>query len=220
MPGCPQTLVDIALSYAPSGGRPGDPLFAKYLDGTLPYDQHSNPSWAARYALPYPDGASSCATFQIANYGRAGFVFPGIGEPYERFVGRAETILVDFGKSKGALETRPDPRTFLPGDVFHVDNISHWGMVKQVVVRADGVVEVHSIDGGQPGIAERVRTVGKSGGAWALFGTDGKPRPVLHVIRAEALDVPCDGMFRGYLNFAVFLLTVGGAAAFTRWLLT
>jgi hypothetical protein len=206
--GCPQTLVDIALSYAPS-----DYPEAKYLEAVLPYDTSAYQMAAGQ---PYPKGMSSCAIFQLGNYGRAGFRAPGIGEPYAKYVGQAESLLVAFGKAQGALDTRPDPHTFGPGDVFHVDNISHWGMVEKV----EGDV-VFSIDGGQPGVARRQRRIVKNGGAWALVGDNGQVRPVLHVIKADRLNVPCTGLStRGWVEFGVFLICAGGAAAFTKWLVT
>jgi len=208
--GCPQTLVDIALSYAPS-----DYPSAKYLDGVMPYDQYTEPERAMSYAQPYPKGASSCGLFQIANYARAGFRFRGIGEPYLPLMGQVEEILVAFGNAHGALERGSDPHTWLPGDVFHVNNISHWGMVERVVGDL-----VYSIDGGQPGIAKRVRRIVKNGAGWALVSENGNLRPVVEVIRAEALNVPCDGISRGWLNFGLFLATAGGAAYLARYLLT
>ena len=206
--GCPQTLVDIALSYAPS-----DYPSAKYIEGVLPYD---SPSFQAAAAQPYPKGMSSCAIFQLANYARAGFRFNGIGVPYQPFPGQAESLLVAFGRAHNAIVSRPDPSTFEPGDVFHVDNISHWGMVEKV---EDG--KVYSIDGGQPGIARRVRRIVKNGASWALVGDNGVVRPVIQVIKADRLNVPCTSLStRGWLEFGVFLLTAGSSAAFTRWLLT
>lgn len=206
--GCPSTLLAIAQSYAPSDYP--DP---KYLEAVLPYD---TPAYQLANAQPYPKGMSSCAIFQLANYARAGFRSRGIGVPYAPFAGQAETLLYDFAKEHGALENRPDPHTFQPGDVFHVDSISHWGMVESV--SGDTVV---SIDGGQPGVARRSRQIVKNGGSWALVATDGRVRPVLAVIRAEALNVPCTGIStRGWLEYGVLLLAAGGTAAFTRWLLT
>ena len=202
-------LLAIAQSYAPSDYP--DP---KYLQAVLPYDSEADQRINAQ---PYPKGMSSCAIFQLANYARAGFRSRGMGVPYVPFAGQAETLLYDFAKEHGALESRPDPHTFQPGDVFHVDNISHWGMVESVDLVA-GVVT--SIDGGQPGIARRRRRIVKNGSSWALVGDNGVVRPVLAVIRAEKLNVPCTGIStRGWLEYGVFLLMAGGTAAFTRWLL-
>ena len=206
--GCPQTLVDIALSYAPS-----DSPSQKYYEAVLPFD---TPAFQASAGQPYPKGMSSCGMFILANYARAGFTGEGLGEPYAKYVGRVEELLVKFGREKGALVSRPDPHTFQPGDVFHVDNISHWGMVEKV--EGD---QVFSIDGGQPGVARRVRRIVKSNGGWALASDNGQLRPVLHVIKADLLNVPCVGLStRGWVEFGVFLLVGGGTAAFTRWLLT
>lgn len=206
--GCPNTLLEIAQSYCPS-----DYPSAKYLEGVLPYDTEA---YQLNAGQPYPKGMSSCAIFQLANYARAGFRSKGMGVPYAPFAGQVETLLVQFGRDNGALDTRPDPHTFAPGDVFHVDNISHWGMVESV----DGDT-VTSIDGGQPGIARRVRRIVKNGGAWALVGDNGQVRPVLHVIKADRLNVPCTGLStRGWVELGVFFLVSGGTAAFTRWLLT
>jgi len=208
MAGCPQTLVDIALSYAPS-----DYPSAQYLEGVLPYD---TPAFQEATGQPYPKGMSSCAIFQLANYARAGFTGEGIGVPYEKYVGQAEALLVKFGQSRGALESNPDPNTFIPGDVFHVDNISHWGMV--VEVPGDGTVI--SVDGGQPGIAVRTRNIVRSGNRWALQSAGGAVRPLLHVIRAEALDVPCTPLYRGWLGYAAFLIAFAGSAFAAKYLLT
>lgn len=211
--GCPSTLVEIAASYAPSDY--GTATQAKYLEGIAPYD---TPAWQIAAGKPYPDGLSSCAMFQLANYARAGYRGRGMGVPYQPLMGQAETLLVEFGNAHNAIERRPDPRTFGPGDVFQVDNISHWGMVESVDLAAGTVT---SLDGGQPGIARRVRRIVPNGGGWALVAEDGRVRPVLLVIKAEKLDVPCVGLAtRGWINFAVFLLTTSAAAAFTRWALT
>lgn len=212
MAGCPHTLVDIALSYAPS-----DYPSEQYIDGVLPYDNQVDPAWARLYAQPYPVGASSCAIFLLANYARAGFRAPGIGEPYHKYLGQGEALLISFGKSKGALETNPDPATFQPGDVFHIGTGlgSHWGMV--VNNPGDGTIE--SVDGGQPGIARRVRTIVKSGGIWALSSPGSGARQVLHVIRADKLDVPCTGLSRGWIAFGVAILTATSTGAFVRWLI-
>lgn len=206
--GCPDELLKIAQSYCPS-----DYPDAKYLEGVLPYD---TPAYQMAAGQPYPKGMSSCAIFQLANYARAGFRSKGMGVPYAPFAGQVETLLVQFGREHNALVSNPDPHTFQPGDVFHVDNISHWGMVESV--SGDTVT---SIDGGQPGIARRVRRIVKNGGAWALVAENGQVRPVLHVIKADLLNVPCTGLStRGWVEFGVFLLVGGGTAAFTRWLLS
>ncbi len=207
MTGCPQTLVDIALSYAPS-----DYPSQQYLEGVLPYDA---PAFQQAAGQPYPKGMSSCAIFQLANYGRAGFTGRGIAVPYASFVGQAETLLVEFARAHNALESSPDPNTFVPGDVFHVDSISHWGMV--VSVPGDGTVV--SVDGGQPGIAVRTRNIVRYGSGWALQPAGGAVRPLLHVIRAEALDVPCTPLYRGWLGYAAFLIAAFGAGFAARYLL-
>lgn len=213
--GCPERLVEIAQSYTPSDY--GTATQAKYLEGVLPYD---TPSFQVAAGQPYPKGMSSCAIFQLANYSRAGYRAKGIGVPYEPFTGQAETLLVAFGNAHGAIERSPDPHGFAPGDVFHVNNISHWGMVESVV-QEGGVWYVISLDGGQPGIARRKRRIVKNGGAWALVAENGVVRPVLLVIKAEKLDVPCDGLStRGWVDFGVFLICAGGTAGFVRWLLT
>lgn len=210
--GSPQDLVDIALSYTP-----GDSPSPKYYEAVLPYD---TPAFQAAAGQPYPKGMSSCAIFQLANYARAGFRDEGMGVPYQPFTGQAEALLIKFGQRHGALESRPDPHTFGPGDVFHVDNISHWGMVVELV-EENGEWYVISSDGGQPGVALRRRKIVKNGGSWALVATDGRVRPVLHVIKADKLVIPGTGLStRGWVELGVFLVASASTAAFTRWLLT
>jgi len=207
--GCPETLVQIALSYAPSNYPE-----AQYLEGILPFDTEAYQLIAGK---PYPDGFSSCAIFCLANYARAGFRAKGIGEPYQPFVGKAETLLVEFGRAQGALDANPDPNTFVPGDVVHIGTgmSSHW----LTVIENPGDGRIISVDGGQPGISQRERTIVRSGGGWAL-SDGGSTRAVLHVIRAERLNVPCAPLMQGWTGPLVALLCAVGAGSFVRWLLT
>ena len=88
-----------------------------------------------------------------------------------------------------------------------------------MVVSVPGDGTVVSVDGGQPGIAVRTRNIVQSGGRWALQPAGGAVRPLLHVIRAEALNVPCTPLYRGWLGYAAFLIAAFGAGFAARYLL-
>lgn len=186
IPGCEWALrraaVAMGLRYA--GAKPSTAL---YYDAVMPHD---TPSFQANNGIPFGEGGlSSCAMYMRSTLDRLGLVDARFNGPYEARVSYAISDILNLARENGAYvdwgngEGVPPPK---PGDILHIGGLTdngfeHMGMLTGI--ESDGTTW-HTVDGGQPGVEERVRHI-----VGGQFQADG--RNLNGYVDISKLPLPC-----------------------------
>lgn len=195
--------INTALKYA--GAQPLTPLYAEAVD---PLD---TPLFQSQYNRPFGEGgASSCAMFSRANLWRVGVTDPRFTVPYESRLSYAISDILNLGREYGAYVdysvNGPQPK---PGDILYLSGrpVNGFEHISNLIA-IDGD-QWHTIDGGQPGVEERMRTMGPDG----CFLHDG--RELTAFVDISKLPIPCPtGLLAGSIAAVAAGAVVGmfGAA--------
>lgn len=147
-------MIAMGLRYA--GAQPNT---QRYYEAVMPRD---SASFQRANGIPFGEGGlSSCGMYVRATLDRMGLKDARFNSPYETRVSHAINDLLNLGDEWGAhvkwTTNAPLPK---PGDIIHLggetDNgFEHVGIL--TAISSDGHTW-YTVDGGQPGVEERIRT--------------------------------------------------------------